>query len=100
MHMAWHYLLQVRFERDGIDFWYRNDRGRRVRGKDGELRTWELARCIKEQLPQTKRPVRSNLEYFIGFRNKIEHRHERLLRPEVVETVMQPAARSIFEVSI
>ena len=25
MHMAWLYLLQARFERDGIDFWYRNE---------------------------------------------------------------------------
>jgi hypothetical protein len=79
MHMAWLYLLQARFERDGIDCWYRNERGWRIRGKDGEFRAWELARCIKEQFPQTNDPVRSNLEFFIGFRNKIEHRHEQLL---------------------
>jgi hypothetical protein len=79
MHMAWLYLLQARFERDGIDYWYRNERGWRIRGKGGEFRTWELARCIKEQFPKTNEPVRSNVEFFIGFRNKIEHRHERLL---------------------
>jgi hypothetical protein len=27
MHMAWLYLLQARFERDGIDFWYRDKPG-------------------------------------------------------------------------
>lgn len=41
-------------------------------GKDGEFRAWELARCIKEQFPQTNGPVRRNVEFFIGFRNKIE----------------------------
>ncbi len=79
MHMAWLYLLQARFERDGIDFWYRTSGDWRIRGKDGEFRTWELARCIKEQFPKTNDPVRSNVEFFIGFRNKIEHYYERLL---------------------
>jgi uncharacterized protein YutE (UPF0331/DUF86 family) len=79
MHMAWLYLLQAGFEHDGIDFWYRNERGWRIRGKDGEFRSWELARCIKEQFPKTNDPVRSNVEFFIGFRNKIEHHYERLL---------------------
>ncbi len=78
MHLAWLYMLQARFERDGIDFWYRKN-GRRVRGKDGEFRTWELATCLKEQLPNENDPVRRNVEFFIGFRNKIEHRYERLL---------------------
>ena len=78
MHLAWLYMLQARFERDGIDFWYRK-KGRRVRGKDGEFRTWELATCLKEQFPNANDPIRRNVEFFIGFRNKIEHRYEQLL---------------------
>ena len=78
MHLAWLYMLQARFDRDKIDYWHRKN-GRRVRGKDGEFRTWELATCLKEQFPNTNDPVRRNVEFFIGFRNKIEHRYERLL---------------------
>jgi hypothetical protein len=45
--------------------------------------TWDLARCIKEVLPNQNHPVRRNVEFFIGFRNKIEHRYEQLLEPVV-----------------
>jgi hypothetical protein len=39
-------MLHARFERDGADYWHRNQQtGRRVR-VDGEFKTWELARCI------------------------------------------------------
>ncbi len=79
MHMAWLYLLQARFERDGIDFWDRDKNGRRLRGKDGQFHAWELARCVKEQFPQTNDSIRSNVEFFIGFRNQIEHHYARLL---------------------
>ena len=50
MQIAWLYLLQARFERDGIDFYYRDSRGRRKK-IDGDLMTWDLARCIKEVFP-------------------------------------------------
>ena len=72
MQIAWLYVLQARFERGGTDFYYRDARGRRKK-VDGEFMTWDLARCIKDVFPNQDHPVRRNVEFFIGFRNKIEH---------------------------
>jgi len=83
MHIAWTHMLHARFERDGADYWHRNEQtGRRVR-IDGEFKTWELARCIRQVFPNQDHPVRRNVEFFIGFRNKIEHRYEQLLESVV-----------------
>lgn len=82
MQIAWLYLLQARFERDGVDFYYRDSNGRRKK-IDGEFMTWDLARCIKEVFPNQNHPVRRNVEFFIAFRNKIEHRYEQLLESMV-----------------
>ena len=73
IHIAWLYLLQARFKRDGIDFRYRRANGRFER-VDGEPRTWDLQRCVLERFPDDG-PVRKNLEFTIGLRNKIEHRY-------------------------
>jgi hypothetical protein len=76
MHMAWLYLLQAKFERDGIDTRYRRqDDSRRFVTIDGEHKRWELGRCAQENWPDENDPVRRNLEFFIALRNKIEHRH-------------------------
>jgi hypothetical protein len=90
MQIAWLYLLQARFERDGLDFYYRDVRGRRQR-IDGEFPAWDLARCIKEVFPNQNHPVRRNVEFFIAFRNKIEHRYEQLL-----ESVIAGKAQSLI----
>lgn len=90
MQIAWLYLLQARFERDGVDFYFRDTRGRRQR-IDGEFKTWDLARCIREVFPNPSHPVRRNVEFFIGFRNKIEHRYELLL-----ESVIAGKAQSLI----
>ena len=48
---------------------------------DGEKRAWELTECIKEYqkmnkpYPNLSDPVVANLRFFIGIRNKIEHRY-------------------------
>lgn len=83
MQIAWTYLLQARFERDGVDYWHRDRTGRRVRGKDGEFRTWSLGDCLAEEFPDPHHPVRRNVEFFIGLRNRIEHRAS----PATVPTV-------------
>lgn len=76
MHMAWLYLLQARFDRDGIDTRYRLQyHPRRFVVVDGEHKRWELARCVEERWSNTDDPIRRNLEFFISLRNKIEHRH-------------------------
>lgn len=77
MHMAWLYLLQAEFLRDGVDFRYPhpNIRGRFKR-IDGEYSTWDLERCAKERWTNPSDPVKANLQFFIKFRNKTEHRHK------------------------
>lgn len=48
---------------------------------DGEKKSWELAECIQEYqkmnktYPNLSDPVVANLRFFIGIRNKIEHRY-------------------------
>ncbi len=74
MHIAWLYLLQAEFGRDGVDFRYRLSNGHFDR-VDGEPRTWELKRCVEERFTDDG-PVRKNLELTIALRNKIEHRHQ------------------------
>lgn len=76
MHVAWLYLLHARFMRDGVEYRYRDaDNPRRFVRIDGEHKRWELSRCVIERWPGVDDPVRRNLEFFIGLRNKIEHRH-------------------------
>jgi Protein of unknown function (DUF3644) len=78
MHIAWTYLLQAEFKRDGTDNRYRLPNGRLDR-IDGEPKTWDLARSVAERWPNSG-AVRKNLELTIGLRNKVEHRfHEATL---------------------
>lgn len=78
MHLAWLYLLHARLIRDGIDYRYRDRHNpRRFEKVDGEYKRWELARCLKHRWPDNSNPVRNNIEFFIGLRNRIEHRHAR-----------------------
>ncbi len=79
MHLAWTYMLHAEFLRDGVDYrhWETRQNGRRCLVRvDGEPKTWELALCVKERWPKDNDPVRRNLEFFIGLRNRIEHRHQ------------------------
>jgi hypothetical protein len=79
MHLAWLYLLHAEFVRDDVDFRYwesRPDGRRRLVRVDGDPKTWELAHCARERWPKETDPVRRNLEFFIGLRNRIEHRHQ------------------------
>jgi hypothetical protein len=79
MHLAWLYLLHAEFLRDTVDYRYwetRSDKRRCLVRVDGEPKTWELARCARERWIKDNDPVRRNLEFFIGLRNRIEHRHQ------------------------
>jgi hypothetical protein len=83
MQIGWLYMLQAKFTRDEVDFWYRTDGGRRIRGEDGEFRSWSFRKCLAEEFPNPRHPVRRNVEFFIGLRDKVEHRFERDLEPVV-----------------
>ena len=74
MHLAWLYLLQAQFQRDGVDYRYRKkDNPRLLEKVDGEPKRWELAKCVQLHWPE-QTAVRANIEFFIALRNKIEHR--------------------------
>ncbi len=77
MHIAWLYLLHAQLRRNGIDFRYRLANGHFDR-IDGEPKTWDLAKCVKEKWLQAG-PVRKNLELSIGLRNKVEHRYHKAI---------------------
>lgn len=78
MHLAWLYLLHAEFSRDDVDFRYwRKDKPHLLEKVDGEPKRWELAKCVKERWSDDKDPVRANIEFFIGIRNKVEHRFAR-----------------------
>ncbi|MEW1960163.1 DUF3644 domain-containing protein [Kineococcus sp. NPDC059986] len=81
MHLAWLYLLHAQLERDGTDYRYwkpaRDGKAPRLDKVDGEPKRWELSKCVQERWSDPKDPVRANLTFFIGLRNKIEHRYAR-----------------------
>jgi Protein of unknown function (DUF3644) len=79
MHLAWLYLLHAELVAKDVDFRYwegrPNGRERLVR-VDGEPKTWDLAKCVQTRWPNENDPVRRNLEFFVGLRNRIEHRYQ------------------------
>jgi hypothetical protein len=79
MHVAWLYLLHAEFARDKVDcrYWRTIGKRRFLDRIDGEPKQWELARSVRERWLGDHEPVRANLEFFIGLRNKIEHRYAR-----------------------
>jgi hypothetical protein len=81
MHIAWLYLLHARFERDGVDYRYRDrDDPRKFVKVDGEYKRWELSRSAEQRWPEADHAVRKNIEFFIALRNRIEHRRARSSR--------------------
>lgn len=75
MHTAWLYLLHAELERGKVDYVFRNARGHAVKTRDEDKKLWDLERCVKERYGESD-PVRANLEFFIGLRNKVEHRYQ------------------------
>ena len=80
MVMAWTKLLHAYFNHFiGDRYYYRSKNNRYIRN-DGERKAWELKTCIKEynrlnSSDQLDQSLVANLQFFIGLRNKIEHRH-------------------------
>lgn len=78
MHIAWLYLLQAGFQKSGINYHYRDSKNpRRYQKIDGERRAWDLEQCTKMRWPDSKAPVRNNIELTIRLRNRVEHRYAR-----------------------
>ena len=75
MTMAWLKALQARWERDGKDLYVRDERGWRQRGQHGEFIMQPLSRMLRSEFTDND-PVRKNIEFFLGLRNRIEHRYD------------------------
>ena len=76
MHLAWLYLLHAQFTRDDIDYRYwQRENPHRLEKIDGEPRRWELTKSVKERWTDARDPVRANIQFFIGLRNRVEHRY-------------------------
>lgn len=72
MIMAWTRLLHAYFNHKTGDKYYYRDKGA-YKLIDGEKKAWELKTCITKY-NKLQEPIKSNLEFFIKLRNKIEHR--------------------------
>jgi len=79
MVIAWTKLFHAFFNHEiGPKYFYKEENGR-YKLVDNERKAWELKTCIKEFKkikPDFLTPsVEANLIFFVGLRNKIEHRH-------------------------
>jgi len=73
MIIAWTALLHAIFSKRGIKCNYTEQDGADTI-IDGDSKAWELSKCVKEYYKEINNPVRSNIEFMIGIRNKVEHR--------------------------
>jgi hypothetical protein len=86
--IAWTALFHAVYYRQGKKPWYTKrssgtGRGTRYVKIDGEPKHWELAECIKQYYGGSNPPQRKNLEFLLGLRNRIEHRHLPELDPSL-----------------
>ena len=73
MIIAWTALFHAIFQKNGVKYNYVDDTGN-DEYRDGDLHAWELSKCLREYFKSDNAASRKNLEFFIGLRNKIEHR--------------------------
>ncbi len=74
MTIAWTSLFHAIFLKRGIKPYHKKRESRRYERIEGEYRTWELKECLRQFYSNDNPPVRKNLEFFVGLRNKVEHR--------------------------
>ncbi len=77
MVVAWTALFHAIFLKRRVKPYYRNDpknpRSRYIKIA-GDYKAWELSECVNVFFGSNNPAMRSNLKFFIGLRNKIEHR--------------------------
>lgn len=83
MIIAWTSLFHAMFLRKRIKPYYRKPGSTRYERIDDEPRRWELKECLQQHYKANNPASRRNLEFFIGLRNKIEHRSLAQIDPEV-----------------
>jgi len=72
--IAWTSLLHAIFQKNCIDYFYKNDNGE-YKTIDNDCKAWELCTCIKNYYRNENNAITKNLEFLIGLRNKIVHRY-------------------------
>lgn len=78
--IAWTALFHAIFYNRGRRPWYRKNTtgsgsGVRYMRIDGDPKHWDLSECLKQYHGNNHPAERSNLEFLIKLRHKIEHRH-------------------------
>ncbi|MHA3318577.1 DUF3644 domain-containing protein [Legionella pneumophila] len=71
--IAWTALFHAIFQKDGKDFFYKNHDGS-YQIINNDKRAWELSMCLDTFWNGVENPIKSNLKFLIGLRNRIEHR--------------------------
>ncbi len=75
MVIAWTRMLHAYFYHEiGDKYYYKKKGSNRYELVDGERKAWDLSTCINKYDNLTE-AIKKNLFFFIGLRNKIEHRH-------------------------
>ena len=82
MVIAWTALFHAIFESRNLKYFYHEANGR-ITKIDGDKKAWELSKCVSVYYGNSNNPIRANLEFFVGLRNKIEHRYVPALDPHV-----------------
>ena len=84
MTVAWTSCFHAIFYDKKVKPWYvksGSGKGTRYDRVDGDPKHWELSTCVKEYWGNQHPPSRKNIEFFLGLRNKIEHRYYPELDP-------------------
>ena len=84
MTVAWTSCFHAVFYDRKVKPWYvksGSGKGTRYDRVDGDPKHWELSKCVKEYFGNQHPPSRKNIEFFLGLRNKIEHRYHPELDP-------------------
>lgn len=84
--LAWQAFFHACFYKQKQKPWYRtgtskHKTGVRYEKVNGEPKHWDLSKCLSEYFRDRHPPERKNLEFLLGLRNKIEHRHLPQLDP-------------------
>ncbi len=84
--LAWQAFFHAYYYTMRRNPWYQSrpsktKTGVRYEKIDGEPKHWDLSKCLTEYFGGEQHPVRKNLEFLLGLRNKIEHRQLPALDP-------------------
>lgn len=82
MVIAWRSLFHAIFEKRGTSYFYTHDDSSIVT-IDGEAKAWDLSKCVSVYFGASNNPIRKNLEFIIGLRNRVEHRYVPAMDPHV-----------------